>query len=70
MAKITLPGRGSRLLRAAPGAGAGRGRQPGVGLAASGSFSIDDMGVVSYRAKTGAVELYFNHLLDGAASTW
>ncbi len=32
---------------------------------ATGPFSDDDLGVSCYHAKTGAVELYLNHLLDG-----
>jgi CO dehydrogenase maturation factor len=33
---------------------------------AAGPFSDDDLGVACYHAKTGAVELYLNHLADGA----
>ena len=32
---------------------------------ATGPFSDDDLGVACYHSKTGAVELYLNHLLDG-----
>ncbi len=32
---------------------------------ATGPFSDDDLGVSCYHAKTGAVELYLNHLVDG-----
>ena len=32
---------------------------------ATGPFSDDDLGVSCYHAKTGAVELYLNHVLDG-----
>ena len=31
---------------------------------ATGPFSDDDIGVACYHSKTGAVELYLNHLLD------
>ena len=68
MVKTTPPGRGSRLLR--PG-----GPDPvhalamdtpcGALLMAAGSFSDDDLGVACYHSKTGAVELYLNHLADG-----
>ena len=34
-------------------------------LLATGPFSDDDLGVACYHAKTGAVELYLNHLIDG-----
>ncbi|HLK01362.1 MAG TPA: ATP-binding protein [Streptosporangiaceae bacterium] len=68
MVKTTPPGRGSRLLR--PG-----GPDPvhdlavetpcGAMLLATGPFSDDDLGVSCYHSKTGAVELYLNHLADG-----
>jgi CO dehydrogenase maturation factor len=67
MVKTTPPGRGSRLLRL-------RGDDPvhalgqevdGVTLLATGPFNDDDLGVACYHAKTGAVELYLNHLVDG-----
>ena len=68
MVKTTPPGRGSRLLR--PG-----GDDPvhalsvdtpcGARLLATGPFGEDDLGVACYHAKTGAVELYLNHLADG-----
>jgi CO dehydrogenase maturation factor len=68
MVKTTPPGRGSRLLRlggddpihsrlTVPAAGAS--------LMVTGPFSDEDLGVACYHAKTGAVELYLNHLLDG-----
>jgi CO dehydrogenase maturation factor len=69
MVKTTPPGRGSRLLRVG-------GDDPihalavptpcGARLLATGPFSDDDIGVACYHAKTGAVELYLNHLLDSA----
>jgi CO dehydrogenase maturation factor len=67
MVKTTPPGSGSRLL------GLG-GDDPvhalsaevdGVRLMATGPFTDDDLGVACYHSKTGAVELYLNHLLDG-----
>ena len=68
MVKTTPPGRGSRLLR--PG-----GPDPvhdlavdtpcGARLLATGPFDEDDLGVACYHSKTGAVELYLNHLVDG-----
>ena len=68
MVKTTPPGRGSRLLR--PG-----GDDPvhalasaapcGARLLATGPFEEEDLGVACYHSKTGAVELYLNHLIDG-----
>ncbi|TDC64398.1 ATP-binding protein [Actinomadura sp. GC306] len=67
MVKTTPAGRGSRLLRF-------RGDDPfheagqevgGVTLLATGPFNDDDLGVSCYHSKTGAVELYLNHLVDG-----
>ncbi len=67
MVKTTPPGSGSRLLRL-------RGDDPihalgqevdGVTLLATGPFNDDDLGVACYHSKTGAVELYLNHLVDG-----
>ncbi|HEY7486465.1 MAG TPA: ATP-binding protein [Streptosporangiaceae bacterium] len=72
MVKTTPPGRGSRLLR--PG-----GADPfhtdlsvdvdvdpgSVRLMVTGPFTDDDLGVACYHSKTGAVELYLNHLVDG-----
>jgi CO dehydrogenase maturation factor len=67
MIKTTPPGRGSRLLRFG-------GPDPvhdlavttscGATLMATGPFGADDIGVACYHSKTGAVELYLNHLLD------
>lgn len=67
MVKTTPAGRGSRLLRLG-------GDDPfhrdwsvdagGVRLMATGPFSESDLGVACYHAKTGAVELYLNHLVD------
>lgn len=67
MVKTTPPGRGSRLLRV-------DGDDPihalgtsvaGAKLLVTGPFSDDDLGVACYHSKTGAVELYLNHLVDG-----
>jgi CO dehydrogenase maturation factor len=68
MVKTTPPGRGSRLLR--PG-----GPDPvhdlavttpcGAQLLATGPFGEEDLGVACYHSKTGAVEMYLNHLADG-----
>lgn len=77
MVKTTPPGRGSRLLRvggddpiqaglavevALPAAAA---EPVGARLMVTGPFDEDDLGVACYHAKTGAVELYLNHLVDG-----
>ncbi|MBC6458727.1 ATP-binding protein [Actinomadura sp. HBU206391] len=74
MVKTTPPGAGSRLLRVGGDdpfhtklatevrVGAG---SPDVALMATGPFTEDDLGVACYHSKTGAVELYLNHLVDG-----
>jgi CO dehydrogenase maturation factor len=69
MVKTTPPGSGSRLLR--PG-----GDDPihsrlsvdvaGAKLMVTGPFTDEDLGVACYHSKTGAVELYLNHLVDGS----
>jgi len=67
MVKTTPPGRGSRLLRPGGGDPVHRlaiGTPCGARLMATGPFSDDDIGVACYHAKTGAVELYLNHLID------
>jgi CO dehydrogenase maturation factor len=68
MVKTTPPGTGSRLLRLG-------GDDPihttlaveaaGARLMVTGPFNDDDLGVACYHSKTGAVELYLNHLVDG-----
>lgn len=68
MVKTTPPGRGSRLLTLS-------GTDPvhdlavdtpcGARLLATGPFADEDLGVACYHSKTGAVELYLNHLVDG-----
>ncbi|MDQ3154511.1 MAG: ATP-binding protein [Actinomycetota bacterium] len=68
MIKTTPPGRGSRLLRLHPGDELHRrfARSAGGGhLMVTGEFEPDDVGVSCYHSKTGAVELYLNHLVDG-----
>jgi CO dehydrogenase maturation factor len=68
MIKTTPPGRGSRVLRpggADPLHALGSTAPCGALLLATGPFADDDLGVSCYHAKTGAVELYLNHLVDG-----
>lgn len=70
MVKTTPPGAGSRLLKI-------NGDDPlhtklavdaaGARLMVTGPFTDEDLGVACYHAKTGAVELYLNHLVDGHA---
>jgi CO dehydrogenase maturation factor len=68
MVKTTPPGRGSRLLRPGgtdPVHALGVAAPCGALLLATGPFEDDDLGVACYHSKTGAVELYLNHLVDG-----
>ncbi|WP_026313739.1 ATP-binding protein [Actinomadura flavalba] len=67
MVKTTPPGSGSRLLRVGgDDAVHALGQEvDGVTLLATGPFNDDDLGVSCYHSKTGAVELYLNHLVDG-----
>jgi CO dehydrogenase maturation factor len=68
MIKTTPPGRGSRLLRVNGDDPFHRDwavRAGKVRLLATGPFAEEDLGVSCYHVKTGAVELYLNHLLDG-----
>jgi CO dehydrogenase maturation factor len=68
MVKTTPPGRGSRLLRVAgddPVHDLAIGTPCGARLMATGPFTSDDLGVACYHSKTGAAELYLNHLADG-----
>lgn len=68
MAKTTPPGRGSRLLRPGgddPVHALATGTPCGARLLATGPFEEEDLGVACYHSKTGAVELYLNHLADG-----
>jgi CO dehydrogenase maturation factor len=67
MVKTTPAGRGSQLLQPAgddPVHALGR-RVDGVLLLATGAFEEEDLGVACYHSKTGAIELYLNHLVDG-----
>lgn len=69
MIKTTPPGRGSRLLDLDPDGELLRryaATAPGgVRYLVTGEFDEADIGVSCYHSKTGAVELYLNHLLDG-----
>ena len=67
MVKTTPPGRGSRLLDFGgpdPVHSLAVATPCGARLMATGPFAEDDIGVACYHSKTGAVELYLNHLLD------
>jgi CO dehydrogenase maturation factor len=69
MIKTTPPGSGSRLITVTE-------HNPvyeqfarsfaGIRMMAAGAYAADDLGVKCYHAKTGAVELVLNHLVDGA----
>jgi CO dehydrogenase maturation factor len=68
MVKTTPPGHGSRLLRVAEPNPLYRlleRRTGGVRLLATGPFGPEELGVACYHARTGAVELLLNHLVDG-----
>lgn len=68
MIKTTPPGPGSRMLSlAADDAVLARLSQVtgDVRYLVTGAFTESDIGVACYHSKTGAVELYLNHLLDG-----
>lgn len=69
MIKTTPPGRGSRLIDLDP-AGELLSRyaattHEGVRHLVTGEFDEADIGVSCYHSKTGAVELWLNHLVDG-----
>ncbi|MBW0114633.1 ATP-binding protein [Pseudonocardia abyssalis] len=68
MIKTTPPGPGSRMLDLDP-AGELLARYSvevaGVQQLVTGEFDEADIGVSCYHSKTGAVELYLNHLIDG-----
>jgi CO dehydrogenase maturation factor len=69
MIKTTPPGTGSRLVDLDP-AGELQQRHAattpgGVRYLVTGEFDEADIGVSCYHSKTGAVELWLNHLLDG-----
>jgi len=66
--KTTPPGPGSRLLDLDPAGELLRryaGNGGGVHYLVTGEFDEADIGVSCYHSKTGAVELYLNHLVDG-----
>jgi CO dehydrogenase maturation factor len=68
MVKTTPPGHGSRILRLGgpdPVHDLSVATPCGARLMATGPFGEDDLGVSCYHSKTGAVELYLNHLADG-----
>ncbi|MGP3966518.1 nucleotide-binding protein [Streptomyces sp. 6N223] len=78
MIKTTPPGAGSRLLRLGEDnpvfdacartvpLDAGEAGDAGqIRLLVTGPFTEDDLGVSCYHSKTGAVELFLNHLVDG-----
>lgn len=68
MIKTTPPGRGSRLLDLDPSGELLRRHTACVGglrYVVTGEFDEADIGVSCYHSKTGAVELYLNHLVDG-----
>ncbi|WP_320774999.1 adenylyl-sulfate kinase [Streptomyces sp. CRN 30] len=69
MVKTTPAGSGSRLLRLL-GDDEIHSRHVrrvgGVPLMVTGAFDESDLGVACYHSKLGAVELYLNHLVDGA----
>ncbi len=68
MIKTTPPGAGSRMVDLAP-SGELLSRfsidVDGVRHVVTGEFDESDIGVSCYHSKTGAVELWLNHLLDG-----
>jgi CO dehydrogenase maturation factor len=68
MLKTTPPGPGSRFVRVVEDNPISRALEhdvDGVRLMVTGPFAEEDLGVACYHGKTGAVELYLNHLLDG-----
>ena len=68
MVKTTPPGEGSRLLRLGGADPIHSGLAVAAGgakLMVTGPFTDEDLGVACYHSKTGAVELYLNHLVDG-----
>jgi CO dehydrogenase maturation factor len=67
MVKTTPPGSGSRLLRVVednPLYERCVREVDGVRLSATGGLDESDLGIACYHAKTGAVELILNHLVD------
>ena len=68
MIKTTPPGAGSRLIAVTE-------QNPiydyftqsfkGIRIMVAGPYTEDDLGIKCYHSKTGAVELFLNHLIDG-----
>jgi CO dehydrogenase maturation factor len=68
MLKTTPPGAGSHLLRLSepsPVWDRFSRQHDGIRFMVAGSLTDDDIGTTCYHAKTGAIELALNHLLDG-----
>lgn len=67
MIKTTPPGRGSRLVHLDPDDEVLRryAAPAEVPYVVTGEFAESDIGVSCYHSKTGAVELWLNHLVDG-----
>lgn len=68
MIKTTPPGNGSRLIRISeqnPIYERFEKQIEGTRLLAVGPFTEEDLGTKCYHSKTGAVELFLNHLIDG-----
>jgi len=68
MVKTTPPGSGSRLVKFAehnPLRGHFERMVTGVRVMAVGPFSEEDLGIKCFHSKTGAAEMYLNHLIDG-----
>ncbi len=69
MIKTSPPGPGSRLLDLDPSGELltryAATTSDGVRYLVTGEFAEADIGVSCYHSKTGAVELYLNHLIDG-----
>jgi CO dehydrogenase maturation factor len=69
MIKTTPPGRGSRLMTVTEDNALYQQFAlsfAGIRMMAAGAYAEDDLGVKCYHAKTGAVELFLNHLIDGS----
>lgn len=68
MIKTTPPGPGSRLLTLLGDDWFHRKfvlQRGGLAVMSAGEFTEDDLGVSCFHGKTGGIELYLNHLLDG-----
>ncbi len=67
MIKTTPPGKGSLLVKLSDLNPIYEYFQKGIGgvrLMATGPFSEEDLGIKCYHSKTGAVEMFLNHLID------